>query len=632
MPSIDSRKASRGGKNRPAGHDNGSEPALRNERKSAVGVLRKTTRNEPLGTKIKKRIAAIGAGVILLATLAAIGPERDRQRADETPVRPTVTSRVNFADSVEVVAAPYSADERRRTRNELHVMLDSMLITERMPPGTPFKDRKGEVNDERVLEVMREIDTTLGGRIEWPNVYVTEGLIDGGATGRYRTDPDTWDTRTVDPAKNAGRPPGGRLGIEIDKGYVDKEFDSGKPDWISVRNLIVHELQHAVSWDNHHQLTAAAAAGNEPYHPANGPFSESRADMAMLVYNEMDQRSDTPGPRLNELPAEQRRDVIASVLTDYLAPDPDISREELEAVMHFGLKEDRYLHHGLNYAWNDVGDERTDRYVYGEDRYDAPEEIFVPTHRSEAERRADLARPLDETAAAWKQEHAARIETFDEWERQMVAAWQGPPPAAAEREEPPAGTRANDRPESREPQSRPAPVPEQDGQQTPRTSPAPPEPAAEKAQTREPGTSAKPHAAEAGPPAPARKKTLAERAGDTISRGWRAVRGSVAPPTQPAPKAARSEAQRMAARMLDEQRGGGQERRRAPAPPSPAAGNNGASAGPGSRLNGHLRAPAQAGPVRPVITRPRHGAPAPGPTLDAAQKRTPKERQTATAR
>ena len=45
------------------------------------------------------------------------------------------------------------------------MLLDSMLISNHIPAGVPLEDRIGEVPDERLLEVIREIDDTLDGRI-----------------------------------------------------------------------------------------------------------------------------------------------------------------------------------------------------------------------------------------------------------------------------------------------------------------------------------------------------------------------------------------------------------------------------------------------------------------------------------
>ena len=112
------------------------------------------------------------------------------------------------------------ADEDRLSREEeqeLRVLVDSMLITRAIPPQLPFKNRVGEVPDTRVLEVMQEIDETLGGRIDWPNVYVSE-LPREGVLGKYRS-LAIRDGRTYPADLNADEEPSKRYGIHLDQNW-----------------------------------------------------------------------------------------------------------------------------------------------------------------------------------------------------------------------------------------------------------------------------------------------------------------------------------------------------------------------------------------------------------------------------
>ena len=76
----------------------------------------------------------------------------------------------------------------REERQELAVILDSMLISEKRDTGVPFEERIGHVDDPRVRELMQEIDTTLGGGIQWPDVHVTDGLSEANYLGFYYPD------------------------------------------------------------------------------------------------------------------------------------------------------------------------------------------------------------------------------------------------------------------------------------------------------------------------------------------------------------------------------------------------------------------------------------------------------------
>ena len=145
------------------------------------------------------------------------------------------------------------------TRSHLDVLLDSMLITHRVPAGVPFGERIGEVPDPRIPEVMRVVDDTLGGRIESLNVCVTDDLIDRGLLGVYRSFVGS-DGETASPEAKARRAPEDQYGIHLSRAVVECEFTHGVPQSLSVRHLLVHELQHAISFDNSSALFDAGAA------------------------------------------------------------------------------------------------------------------------------------------------------------------------------------------------------------------------------------------------------------------------------------------------------------------------------------------------------------------------------------
>ena len=75
-----------------------------------------------------------------------------------------------------------------------------------------------------------------------------------------------------------------------------------------------------VSFDNERSLLNAADRAGDPDDEPHQPTSEGRADMAMLIAAEMEQRGAGGGQRLNELPREQRREVVREILTQYITP------------------------------------------------------------------------------------------------------------------------------------------------------------------------------------------------------------------------------------------------------------------------------------------------------------------------
>ena len=81
---------------------------------------------------------------------------------------------------------------------------------------------------------MREIDDTLGGRIEWPNVYVTDGLP-SHVVGQYETETDT-EGRTTWPEHRLPEADwrDDRFGIKLDREVVGQEFATGEVTDVSV--------------------------------------------------------------------------------------------------------------------------------------------------------------------------------------------------------------------------------------------------------------------------------------------------------------------------------------------------------------------------------------------------------------
>lgn len=367
-------------------------------------------------------LATIGTTAALIGTLAGVGPQQHlherRERYDAAP-------RTAHADQARGQEQRRGADtgwERIRIRttseqvryedgrSELDVVLDSMLITERVPPGVPFELRTGHVDDPRILELMREIDETLGGRIEWPNVYVTEALP-AHLLGQYTTTTGS-EGRTWEPEGRPAEAEGvdDRFGIKLDRELVEQELATGRVVDVSVRQLLVHELQHAVSFDNERSLLSAADRAGDRYDEPDNPTSEGRADMAMLIAAEMEQRRAAGGPRLNELPKEQRREVVREILTQYITPHEHAVGEQADRRLLAALRGGHYIHEEENLVWREVTDERTDAYVTGRDRYESPGNAFIPTSMDGRERYDELFTPLDELARRWSRERAVDLD------------------------------------------------------------------------------------------------------------------------------------------------------------------------------------------------------------------------------
>ena len=375
----------------------------------------------PAGVRgFRQDAARLTRVAVMAATVWGVTGERPAEREEPRPTPPEPVREVLDATprvSLDEWIALGEEGRRQRDTEHLNAQLDSIVITQRVAPGTPFEERVGEVNDPRILAVMKDIDQVLGGNIEWPNVTVVDGLTEGhNALGRYQSPGRFGDGRTVDPKSNEGQKPEDHYGIVLDKGFIDRELRDGKVTTKSVRSLVVHELQHATSHDNAVEL-ARTGRRTDFRHERSSPYAEGRADLAMVVEAEMRQRRDSPGPKLNELTQEDRRVVVAETLDNFIDPGRYEApyQDAIDATVHRALSVDNYLRFGHNDIWEEVRDERTDRYVNGLDGYDGGDKVFVPSGMDENERLRQLTTPLDELAQEWTAQRRERPVSFDQW-------------------------------------------------------------------------------------------------------------------------------------------------------------------------------------------------------------------------
>ena len=343
--------------------------------------------------QIDDRIGKIGTIGLIVYTMSGLNPiHPDPERANAPAGREATV--IEQGPTV-VQGRPFNM------KPELDTLLDSMLITQRIPPGVPFEQRIGHVDDPRVLDIMREIDDNLGGRIEWPNVYLAEGLRKTTGTLGHHHSPWNREGRSVPHEDNEreNRGPYKRFGITLDKELVEHELDTGSPApdaHISVRSLLAHEIQHATSLDNETNLLNTAAANDWSYEKRGSPTAEGRAGLAQLLDRELSQRQG-PGARLNELPTHERRDAIASILTSHLKIDSE-DRVTNELHLYMALKDDAYLWSSSNGTWDKGRNESLDRHAHGLD--DSP--IFVPESSTLPERVTELSTPLETIAERWR--------------------------------------------------------------------------------------------------------------------------------------------------------------------------------------------------------------------------------------
>ena len=324
------------------------------------------TRDKPV--KWHEELRKAGAAVMICWALSG-GPNQDIAAPTQTPEPAAHRSSGAITATVETgtVRTATTPENRRLAhqrlanarRNELNTVLNSMLITQRVEPGTPFEERSGYIPDERIRNIVKKIDDRLGGRIEWPNIHLVDGLVrDENASGQYSA--YTANGETAPPSANHGREPADRFGIRLDKELVEDELRTGRPQsGISIESLLIHELQHATSHDQNLELRAkanatdralvalpnediaAAARTVKPEYGPTYPTSESRAGLAMILHREIEVREKLGGPKLNELPQDERRAAVAGILMQYLENHGD--RDQNEAELLGALKDPKYL-------------------------------------------------------------------------------------------------------------------------------------------------------------------------------------------------------------------------------------------------------------------------------------------------
>ena len=209
-------------------------------------------------------------------------------------------------------------------KREVDAILDSMLITERVPPGTPFEERVGTIPNDHIHNLMKEIDDNLGGRIEWPNVFITDELSQEDALGQYRAYIGA-EGATVPETVNREEPPDEKFGITIRQDVYDAAVGKSPAMGISLKAVLVHELQHATSSDNARELRRIAEENGWPYERNAHATAEGRADMAILVEREIDARRDAGGPKLNEMDPAERRDAISQIIGGYIGVEPVVA-------------------------------------------------------------------------------------------------------------------------------------------------------------------------------------------------------------------------------------------------------------------------------------------------------------------
>ena len=324
------------------------------------------TRKKPI--KWANELRKAGAAAMVIWALAG-APNRDVAAPTQTPEpdgyrsRGTVTTTF-LAEARRTATTPEhreAAHERlaNARHNELNTVLDSMLISQHIKPGTPFEERSGHIPDERVRNIVKKIDDRLGGRIEWPNIHLVDGLRDNkNANGEHQAY-RAIGGETAPQAINDQREPAEKFGIRLDKQLVEDELRTGEPGGISIESLLVHEVQHATSYDHETELRATEAATGDalvalPYEdiadaamsmkPVYGqnPTAESRADLAMVLHRELEQREKLGGPKLNEMQDDERRAAMSGILMRYVENHHDRDRNEGELLG--ALKDRTYIH------------------------------------------------------------------------------------------------------------------------------------------------------------------------------------------------------------------------------------------------------------------------------------------------
>ena len=327
---------------------------------------------------------------------------------------------------------------------ELDAILDSMLTTGRVPPGTPFEERVGVIPSEDIRALMKDIDDNLGGRIEWPNIHISDEMAIDGAMGQYRAYIGAHGA-TIPESLNRDEPADRKFGITIRRDLYEDRNSETPAHRMSLRAVLVHELQHATTSDNVGRLEQVAEENGWPYETNKHAMAEGRADLAVLLEREIDARRDAGGPKLNEMEPAERREAISHILGGYLGAEPGEPKHTRDAKLLLALRDPAYLASPENLIWKENRDEKTNDYVYGH----TEAEHFVPNHRTPEQRQDDLRKPLDQLAAEWRSNDGPAAENHDVAERRATTpADQRHAPTAGGPDTPPgaAGTTTDERP------------------------------------------------------------------------------------------------------------------------------------------------------------------------------------------
>ena len=188
------------------------------------------TRNKPIKWANELRKAG-AAGMVIWALAGA--PNRDVAAPTQTPL--AEASRT--ATTPEHLEAAHERLANAR-RNELNTVLDSMLISQHIKPGTPFEERSGHIPDERVRNITTILDEiaeereTLQAPIE--KAPGTAYRLDPGSSGPAVDQPIISTAATASPtratASSAGTSPSrGRRGCWPTKAIKRRSQSSWTP-------------------------------------------------------------------------------------------------------------------------------------------------------------------------------------------------------------------------------------------------------------------------------------------------------------------------------------------------------------------------------------------------------------------
>ncbi len=356
---------------------------------------------------VSKRLQAIGLACAVSVTAQAQeragtrhmnpdGHPGTEQHIEQTLPTGSASTRGSAGEDARRAASDPTTT-RSATGRHVDRILDTMVRTERIAPGTPLSKRIGRVDDPRLMPLIRSIDAAIGGGVEWPHVSVRTGMGTAGLNGLYRghesrdghtpTTPD--GSIELAPGQgplavlaDSGHKHGNAFpsGIVLDKGLVDSYMaGDAKEHQQSLRSVLVHELQHATSDDGQRSLANVA--------PDRTPFSETKAQIAALVVQEMVNRGND-GPKLNELPVAERRALLANTIGPNVDQDwQSLDQASQDRMLEEVLTADEYV---LERPW-----ENAQRYMFGVGEYDIDgpgQTLYVPEWADEAERAARTER------------------------------------------------------------------------------------------------------------------------------------------------------------------------------------------------------------------------------------------------